>query len=80
MIKEALKDLLLAVLKGAKVLIVYILPSAIVALLVSSELRDYLLAKPELIGLIPMINVVLATVADIIKKLVPETSNIKKIL
>lgn len=79
-IREALVDLTLAILKGLKILVVYILPSALVALLLSSELRDYLGERPELVGLVPVINVVLVTVADLIKKQLPEDNTLKKIL
>lgn len=79
-VKEAFIDLVLAILKGAKILIVYVLPSALVALLLSSELREYLTTRPELIGLVPAINVVLVAVADIIKRKLPEDSNVKKML
>ncbi len=79
-IREALVDLTLAVLKGLKILVVYILPSALVALLLSSELRDYLATKPELVGIVPVINVVLVTVADLVKKQLPADNTLKKIL
>ena len=79
-IKDALVELQLSLIKGIKVLVVYILPSVLVALLLSSEFRTYVEEKPELVAYAPMINVVVIAFASLVKRHTPEDSNINKIL
>jgi hypothetical protein len=79
-LKEALVDLGLSILKGLKVLIVYIIPSVLAALLVSPEFREFLDQRPELVGIVPVINFAAVTLASFIKKALPEDSVVSKVL
>lgn len=78
-VREAFADLLLSIIKGLKVLTVYIIPSVIAAFLLSSEFRDYISGRPELGALVPSINFAAIVLADMIKKHLPD-SGVDKIL
>lgn len=79
-INEALIDFALSIIKGAKVTVIYIIPSLLAALMVSPELRDYITKKPELAALWPMINIVGAIIGSYIKRNTSEESKLHKIL
>jgi len=71
MVLKWFKDLLATLLKGVKILIVYIIPSAIVAALVTPSLSSWIgvkLGVPEVTG---GINFFLITIAELIKKQLP---------
>ncbi len=79
-LKEALVDLGLSIIKGLKILIVYIVPSVVAAALLSSEFRDFIANKPELVGIVPLINFVAVTLASYLKRTTPEDSVANKVL
>lgn len=77
---NSVKDLVGSILKGAKVFFVYILPSSIVAVLVSPELQDVINSNPSLAVYAPLFNVTLVMIANLIKSKLPEEHLIKKAL
>lgn len=79
-IKEALTQLLLAIIKGFKVLLVYIVPSVLVAVLLSSEFRSFIEDTPALAAYVPIINFAVVILASIIKDRLPEDSGVRKVL
>jgi len=75
-------EVLYSILQGVKLFLTWILPTALVAVLASSEFRDYLATKPEVAAVMPVINVVLFALVDAIKKALPEniSEKISKVL
>lgn len=78
-IKDALTELGLSIIHGLKIVIVYMIPALVVALLASTELRDLIANSPRLATYAPLINFAFIVVADLIKKKLPD-SNISKVL
>lgn len=78
-VKEALNDLALAVIKGLKILVVYIIPATIAAMLISPEFSGFVQNRPELVAYVPLINFGSVMIADMIKRWLPENP-ISKVL
>ena len=72
-ITEAFAELVLIALTGIKVLLVYILPSTIVAFLLSSEFKDFLVNYP-------IVNTFFVLMGESIKKKLGDNSLISKVL
>lgn len=79
-IRQLLDEIGLSLLKSLKVFVVYMLPSVVVAVLLSPELRDLIVNNAKLAGYYPIINLVLVAIAGLIKRRLPEDSDIKKVL
>lgn len=75
--QENLKETLF---KTVRVALVYILPSVLIAILISQEFRDFLALHVQIVGLVPVINVALVALATQIKQNLPSDSTIKKVL
>lgn len=75
-----MEELKLILIKGLKILLVYILPSVLIAVAVSPELRSVLEDNPKLAVYAPVINIGLITLATEVKKRIPEDSKVQKIL
>lgn len=78
--KELWDEIVLSLLKSLKVFVVYILPSAIVAVLVSPELLALISENAKLASYVPLINLIFVALANLIKQRLPEDSEIKKVL
>lgn len=78
--REALEDLTLTLIKAVKIVLVYILPSLAMALLLSSELRDWVALHPKLASIAPIINMLAIVLATEIKKRLPKDSVVSKVL
>jgi ABC-type polysaccharide transport system permease subunit len=79
-LKKALVDLGVSIVEGMKILVVYIIPSAIVAVLLSPQLMDLLKNNPQTLLYAPIINVALTVVAGLIKARLPKDSAIQEII
>ena len=78
-IKTNLKEIALSVLKGIKILLTYILPSILIVVLASPELQMLIqgrlnvsLPAHEVLLVVAIVNSVLVTVVDLLKKVVPQ--------
>lgn len=80
MIVKWFKDLLATLLKGLRVLVVYIIPSAIVAVLVTPSLSSWIGVKLGIPGVTGGINFFLITIAEMIKKNIPQENILQKVL
>ena len=58
----------------------YILVSLLVALLASPEFREFIQKYPEAVAYVPLVNVILATLAKILKEVLPEDNSFGRAL
>lgn len=79
-IRAIVKDILLSLLKAVKILLVYILPSILLALITSEEGKDLILGIPELSAHAGIINIVLIAIANVVKDRAKVDSKIREIL
>lgn len=80
LIKREFMELIKSIFKGLKIFVVYIVPSTLVAVLVMPELMELVKSDPRLLAYAPIINTAFITIADLIKKRLPEENVVKKVL
>ena len=79
-IKKQVLITLLGLVKGLKVLFIYILPATVGAVLLNPEFRQMLLESPELLLNGPLLNFALVAIGTLIKENLGEGNILKKVL
>ena len=65
--KKELDKLGAAIVKSLRTLVLYILPSTILAIVISPELRSYIEENPQTASYAPLINTLLITIVEMIR-------------